>query len=178
MQKFRQLLLLFTFISIQSFGQERLRPALCYDEGEVIFAPLFGMKSKVPKGWTGVLPRDTEVFLLMPNSGDGEIYVMGDSVNYEIMKQRWIEGLDLGNGNTLLSDGNIYKRGDGIASVAILKNKTTGSKAFIEARCSKYDRCVGGLLVISPQHYEEQKKSLEEFMNNIMFEEPSTVSIY
>jgi hypothetical protein len=171
------MLLIFVVAGI-SRGQERLRPAHRYDEGDEIFAPAYGMKSRIPKGWMGVLPRDTEVFLLMPKAGDGEIYVMGDSVDYDIMKQRWLQGLDLGNGNTLLSDGRVFERGDGIASKVILKNRTTDYKAYIEAKCSDYDRCVGGLLVAAPQNYEKLKKGLIEFMDNMTFAAPSKESIY
>lgn len=171
------LIALFIFIG-ETFAQERLRPAQRYDEGELIFAPTFGMKSKVPKGWVGVLPRDTEVFLMMPKAGDGEIYVTADSINAEILKERWLQGLDLGNGNTLMSDGNIFMRGDVIASKVVLRSKTTDKKAYIEAKCSEYDRCVGGLLVASPQNYDELKKGLEEFLDNMTFEAPSTASIY
>ena len=171
-------LFIFLITLTSAMAQERLRPAQRYDEGEVIFAPTFGMKSKVPKGWVGVLPRDTEVFLMMPKAGDGEIYVTADSINVDILKQRWLDGLDLGNGNTLMSDGNITMRGDAITSVAILKSKTNDNKAYIEAKCSEYDRCVGGLLIAAPQNYEELKKGLQEFVDNMTFEAPSQVSIY
>ena len=171
------LLIIVIFVG-EGFAQERLRPAQRYDEGEIIFAPTFGMKSKVPTGWVGVLPRDTEVFLMMPKVGEGEIYVTADSINTEILKERWLRGLDLGNGNTLKSDGEIFMRGDVIASKVILSSKTTDNKAYIEAKCSEYDRCVGGLLVAAPQNYEELKKGLEEFLDNMTFEAPSTANIY
>ena len=55
----------------------RIKPAEMYHAGDTIRSPRLGVQSKIPDGWAGVLPRDTEVFLLMPQDNTiGEVYVM------------------------------------------------------------------------------------------------------
>lgn len=166
------------FLTLKTYGQERLRPAQRYEAGDEVFAPILGMKTIIPEGWVGVLPRDTEVFLLMPLSGNGEIYVTGDSITADIMQKRWKQGMDLGNGNTLKSDGQIDSRGDIYTSDVILSKKTTSDKAYIEGKCSEFDRCIGGLLVSGSQDYERLKAGLQSFMDNVTFEAPSKKGLY
>ena len=75
------LFLLAIATSGQLFAQStknRLQPGRLYSPGEEIYAPKFGFTSRVPEGWVGALPRETEVFLLNANKGFfGEMYVFG-----------------------------------------------------------------------------------------------------
>lgn len=174
------LLLFVIYLSLTSaIAQERLKPGKLYDQGEEIYGPVYGIKSRVPQGWSGVVPMDTEVFLLMPiNNLDGQIYVMADTTDYDKIKANWLEGLELGNGNILMSDGNIFNRGNALASNVVLLDKTTGFKGYIEAKCGPYGTCIGFLLLCSPQNYDELIKGLMEMSDNTEFVEPSNKGFY
>lgn len=175
----RVLIIVFlVFSSFSLLAQDRLEPAKRYNEGDVIFSPVFGIKSVVPKGWYGVLPRDTEIFLLMPLNGAGEIYVSADSINEDQLKDRWLIGLELGNGNQLLSDGNIIERNGALSSNVVMKQKTFNEKAYVEGKCSAYNRCIGAMLVAPVAEFETKKKALQEFIDNIVFEAPSSTGLY
>ncbi len=177
----KNILLLFVIylLLLPASAQERLRPGKLYDQGEDIYGPAYGIKSRVPQGWTGVVPMDTEVFLLMPvNNMDGEIYVMADTTDYEKLKVNWMEGLELGNGNILMSDGKIFNRGETLASNVVLLNKTTGFKGYIEAKCGPYGACVSFLLLCSSQNFDALKKGVIEMSDNTEFVEPSDKGFY
>ena len=128
----------------------------------------------------GVLPMDSEVFLLVPSgiNADGEIYVTADTIEVETMKQRWLAGLDLENGNTLKSDGDIFMRGDAIASNVILEGNGSSFKGYIEAKCGDYGMCISFLLLCPPQFYDKLKPGLLELSDNTSMVEPSMASIY
>jgi hypothetical protein len=172
-------LILIFLLNLPAPAQERLKPGKLYDQGADIYAPGYGIKSRVPPGWTGVVPMDTEVFLLMPlNNMDGQIYVMADSTSYEVMKANWMVGLELGNGNILLSEGRIFSRGDAIASNVILSDRTTDFKGYIEARCGPYGVCVSVLLLGSPQNFEALKQGVIDMSDHTEFVEPSDQGFY
>ena len=50
-------------------AQAKLAPSKHYSPGEVLFGAKTGVKSIVPQGWSGMLPRDSEIFLLLPEDG-------------------------------------------------------------------------------------------------------------
>lgn len=61
------LCLIFIALTFQSVAQKkkvRLQPGKMYEPGETLYAPRFGFIAKVPEGWEGILPRESEVFLL------------------------------------------------------------------------------------------------------------------
>jgi hypothetical protein len=114
----------------------------------------------------------------MKENSEGEIYVTTDSTNLEKIKSGWLQGLDLDNGNTLKSDGKIFKRGDAIASNVILEKNTFTFKGYIEAKCGEFGNCISFLLLSSPQNFEKLKSGLIEMSDNTIFVEPSLKSIY
>ena len=80
-------------VSTSAYSQleNRLRPGQMYEVGQIVYAPRFGFKSKIPQGWEGTLPREAEVFLLMPISPvPAEIFVLGNEKDSpEALKMRW-----------------------------------------------------------------------------------------
>jgi hypothetical protein len=65
-------------IASGGFAQSGVKPGSMYSAGDELNGPIYGVKSKVPVGWSGILPMDSEVFLLVPDgiNADGEIYVI------------------------------------------------------------------------------------------------------
>src|SRR5688572_18088204 len=113
-------------LSTAAFAQlpsNRVRPAVMYYAGDTVRSPRLGLQSRIPEGWSGVLPRDTEVFLLMPVTNIvGEIFVvMNENIDIDALSKRWKTGMELSPGLTLLPEGDIITRGEGtIAAVGKL----------------------------------------------------------
>jgi len=178
------LCLLFMALSFHGIAQQkksRLQPGKMYEPGETLYAPRFGFIAKVPVGWEGVLPRESEVFLLTTTTATyGEIFVFGrEHGDYKSMQDTWIKGVDLSEtirikaikptiqDDLLLSE--ITAEGEYI-------NK--GFKGFVVARCSPSGPCVTTLMTAPVQYYEAVKTTVTEFMKSSTFEAPSNASPY
>lgn len=181
-------LVIIIFLSTSSFDASaqlptnRIRPGTMYYPGDTVKSPRLGLRTRVPDGWEGVLPRDAEVFLLMPvNNLNGEIYA---AVNENLDKagqiRKWKEGMDLGDGLRLMPNGEITTRGDAICVVGqVTGNKANAAnKFYLEARCSPHGFCISYMLMANPNSYESVKKALQEFVDNTTFAKPSTESPY
>ena len=161
-------------------AQTNLRPSTRYESGEAIIAGTVGLQTVIPEGWSGMLPRDNELFLLLPNEAlDGEIYIYaGPAVSPEQRKDNWLTGLDLGNGNVLKSDGNIFTRGSAMASKLVLSENTSYKTAYIEALCGPYNWCITATIIGAPDGFDKMQKALYEFMDAIIWLEPREGGMY
>ncbi|HEY5748782.1 MAG TPA: hypothetical protein VIU12_22085 [Chryseolinea sp.] len=174
------------FVSLAAFAQlpsNRIKPATMYHAGDTVRSPRLGVVTQIPQGWSGVLPRDTEVFLLMPESNTvGEIYVVvNEKMDMERQKKRWEAGTELSPGITLQPQSAITARGTDVISAT---GKITGAntnqqaKIYAEAKCSPLGFCITYLATSDAQHIENVKKTLQTFVDNTVFQQPSTESPY
>ena len=182
MMKFKFLLsvLFIVFISNLLLAQSKLMPSKHYSAGDVLYGADAGIKSVVPQGWSGMLPRDREIFLLLPQDGsNGEIYITADAgIDEDQRSANWQVGLELGNGNVLKSDGKIFKRGKSLASEIVLTQKTIDSRGYIESQCGPYGTCVTATLLGAPRDFDKMQKALYEFMDGITWVEPNLQGDY
>lgn len=160
---------------------KRLEPGKMYDAGETLFAPTYGFRATVPPGWTGILPRESEVFLLSSTTSPAEIFVLArPRADLGMLKEIWEEGIEM--------DGNIRIQGKGVTLVnGVLSGRVVGVGSFIDksksgfaiARCAnQVGPCVTCLAIMPAAQYEEVKKVAEGFMNSATFEPPSVTSLY
>jgi hypothetical protein len=179
------ILFLFLFaMSLQTTAQKnkvRLQPGKMYEPGEALYAPRFGFIAKVPEGWEGVLPRESEVFLLTTTTATyGEIFVFGnDHSDLSSMRNTWTKGIDLSDGIRIKAINPTEK--DGMLTSEILTEGAyvnKGNKGFVAARCGPSGACVITLMTAPLQFYESVKTTVTEFMKNSTLEPPSTVSPY
>ena len=172
--------LFIVIVSSPILAQSKLVPSKHYSSGEILYGAKAGVKSVVPQGWSGMLPRDSEIFLLLPEDGsNGEIYITADAgIGEDQRKANWLAGLELGNGNILKSDGKIFNRGSSLASEIILTEKTGNGKGYIESQCGPYGTCVSATLLGAPQDFEKMKKALYAFMDGISWVEPNLEADY
>ncbi len=172
MKSFLSILLI--FFSILSFGQKTITPGEVYNPGEEIYTPTLGFKAVIPQGWMGMLPQNSTIFLLSSIKGlDGSIYLLGDTTNFEMMKAGWTQGLELEEGRVLKSDGNFVMKDDLLTSGVILTGTDQNiNKGFIAARCGEYGRCVSALLICEEKYLEEMKKSVDDFLESVLFVNP------
>ncbi len=176
--------LLLVALSIQVTAQKkksRLQPGKMYEPGETLYAPRFGFIAKVPEGWEGILPRESEVFLLSTTTSTyGEIFVFGNEHgDLNTMLKNWNKGVDLSETirikaiNPTIEDGFLSSE---ITAEGDYVNK--GFKGFVAARCSPSGPCVTTLMIAPPQFYESVRNTVTEFMKSSTFEPPSNASPY
>ncbi len=178
------LCLIFVGLSFQGVAQQkksRLQPGRMYEAGETMFAPRFGFIAKVPAGWEGVLPRESEVFLLTTTTSTyGEIFVFGrEHGDLNSIRETWMKGIDLSETirikaiNPTLQDGLLYSE---ITAEGEYINK--GFKGYVISRCSPSGPCVTTLMTAPEQYYEAVRNTVTEFMKSSKFEAPSTNNPY
>jgi hypothetical protein len=185
MKSSKTLFILFLLLaSLQVPAQQkknRLQPGKMYEAGEVLYSPRFGFIAKVPVGWEGVLPRESEVFLLTTTTATyGEIFVFGrEHSDLSTIRDTWMKGVDLSESIRIkaikptLQDGLLYSE---ITAEGEFINK--GFKGFVVSRCNPSGPCVTTLMTAPDQYYEAVKNTVTEFMKSSTFEAPSTASPY
>jgi hypothetical protein len=172
------------FGSLAQLPTNRIKPATMYNAGDTIYSPRLGIRTTVPQGWQGVLPRDTEVFLLMPTENMvGEIFVVvNNGVNLLSQEERWKKGFETSPGLTLAPDGAITKRGNDVIAVTAkmvgANANNNQAKAYLEAKCSPSGFCVVFMLTADASSLDRVKSGLQEFVDNTKFVEPSNRSPY
>lgn len=175
------LLLLGFFPAVSGFCQTsktRLQPGRLYSEGEEIYSPTFGFTSKVPTGWVGALPRETEVFLLNSNSGFfGEMYVFGrEQTDLNRLAEDWKKGVKVTETLTLVAEN---PRVDG--SLLFGDVKATGNfvnknyRGFAAVRCGDKGYCITVLAVSLEENTSVVKNAAFEFLNSGVFDMPRII---
>lgn len=176
-----RLLILLNLVSVLSFAQKskRIQPGKIYEAGEGLYAPRLGFRATVPVGWSGVLPRESEVFLLTTNS-PAEIFILGrESATLEALKQIWQEGIEMDNQIKLKASGAQISNGVLSAEVVAVGNFINKSmRAYAAAKCSDSGPCVTCLAVMPSAQFSEVKKIVDGFMTTATFEAPSLASPY
>lgn len=163
----------------QAQKKTRIQPGRLYQPGEILYAPRYGFTAKVPEGWKGMLPRESEVFLLSTTTATyGEVYVFGrDRGELNAMKDAWLTGFDLSEtirlkaSNPVISDDQLFSE-----VIAEGGHINKGMKGFAVARCNPDGPCITALMAAPVQFYEEVKKMVTEFMTTATLGNPTTGS--
>ncbi len=167
----------------QVFGQQnnRIQPGKRYAAGESIYAPLYGFAATIPEGWEGLLPRESEVFLLTSTtSAYGEVFVFGrDKVDLEVLKKNWGSGFELSESIKLKAiDPTI--EGDLLLSKVEAEGEyiNKGFQQYAVAKCKPNGPCIISLMNAPVQYYEAVKNITIDFMRSSAFEERAKTSPY
>lgn len=175
------LLVIFSFQVAAQKKKTRLQPGKMYAAGETLYAPRFGFIAKVPEGWEGILPSESEVFLLSSTTSTyGEIYVFGNErADLNTIKSNWQKGIQLSETIRMKSiDATIT---DGMLTSEIIAEGEAvnkGNKGFAAARCNPSGPCIISLMLAPSQYYESVKNTVSTLMQSSSFEPPSNVSPY
>ena len=177
-------LIVIILLSIPSLAvlaqKERLKPGKMYEAGEVMFAPHFGFTATVPQGWTGVLPRDSEVFLLSSQTKPIEIFVFANEKgDLNTIKSNWEKGVPMDD-QIKLKPKNATIQNGLLTSEVVAAGPTTdkGKRAYAVARCSEHGPCVISLAFMAAADFDTAKKTVDDFMTQAKFEAPSLASPY
>jgi hypothetical protein len=170
-----------TFQGVAQKKKNRLQPGRMYAAGETLYAPRFGFTAKVPEGWEGMLPRDSEVFLLTTTTSTyGEIYVFGrEQGTLETMLEGWKKGVELSETIKLVALKPILQ--DGVLSSEVTgagEYINKGVRGFAISRCNPKGPCITTFVVAPLQFYDSVKNDAIQFMKSGSFESPSTASPY
>jgi len=184
MKVLNSLICLLLVVAFQVSAQKkksRLQPGKMYEAGETLFAPRFGFNATVPVGWEGILPRESEVFLLTTTTATyGEIFVFGrERSDLNSLKMMWSKGVDLSE-TIRLKAVNITEQ-DWMLTTEIIgdgEHVNKGYKGFVVAKCSPSGPCVITFMIAPIQFYESVRNTVTEFMKNSTFEPPSNISPY
>lgn len=175
-------LLLFFSVSIECTAQsgKRIQPGKVYEAGEALYAPRFGFRASVPTGWSGVLPRQSEVFLLTSYTSPAEIFVLArESATIDQLKKEWGLGFEMNNQIRLTAKGSTVTNNTLSAEVVAVGDYINKSmRGYAVARCSDSGPCVTALAVMPTPQFEEIKKLVDAFMGAATLEAPSFASPY
>ena len=172
----------FLLLPLTIFGQEteRLQPGKLYEAGEKIFAPRFGFKGTVPPGWSGVLPRESEVFLLTSQTMPAEIFVFArEQGNLNSIKKDWEKGIKMDVDLKLEAKAATIRERVLSSEVVMAGSNTDKSKrGYAIALCGDHGPCVICLATMASGNYEAVVKVAEQFISSSKLEKPSSASIY
>lgn len=160
--------------------KNRIQPGKMYNAGDSIYAPRYGFSGQIPAGWVGVLPRETEVFLLNSASGTfGEIFVFGrEKVDLAQLAETWKAGVDISETVRLKATDPTIE-GDLLFSHA----EATGNylppknyRAFAATRCG--DACITVLAISVEENAEMASQSALELLKTAILSSPKEIDPY
>jgi hypothetical protein len=179
--------LAFVFIAHQSLAQlptDRMSPGVMHYAGDTVRSIRLGLSAIVPAGWKAVLPRDTEVVVLVPddNSSASTIYaVLNENMTLAQQRINLEKGFILAEGLTMVPDGNVTQRSN---EVLATNAKLSGEKAnkqarfYIESKCNPVGYCLAFVLQADAASLDKGKKALQQLVDNTVFQDMSHISPY
>lgn len=159
----------------------RVQPGRIYVAGESIYAPRFGFSATVPEGWEGLLPRESEVFLLTTTTSTyGEIFVFGhEQATLNSLQERWQKGVDLSETIRLQAINPTQQEGMLVSEViATGEYINKGFKGLGVAKCNPAGPCIVTLMVAPPHYFDSVRETVLGFMKSSTFDSPNAYSPY
>lgn len=153
---------------------EKLSPGIMYEAGDKLYTPTYGIRGEVPLGWEGALPRDTELFLLVPAhaTSDIEIYTFAFEDNLASIRQRWQKPIEVSYGILAQPQGTPEEK-DGMLTQNFSFSNRPDYEAVGYAKCGEFGNCVISFLVGNLKQMPKARQSQEELMRSLTFEKPN-----
>lgn len=169
--------------SQMTFGQNlknRIQPGRIYNAGDSIYTPRYGFSGVIPQGWVGVLPRETEVFLLNSTTGTfGEIFVFGrEKTDLAKLAETWKAGVNISETVTLKAtdpkiEGDLlFAQAEAVGNYLPPKNY----RAFAATRCG--NTCITVLVISLEENAEMASSSALEFLKSAILSTPREADPY
>lgn len=173
-------ILLFSQLTFAQNLKNRIQPGRLYNAGDSIYTPRYGFSGAIPEGWVGVLPRETEVFLLNSTTGTfGEIFVFGrEKVDLKQLAKTWKAGINVSETVTLKAtdpkiEGDLlFAHAEATGNFLPPKNY----RAFAATRCG--EACITVLVISLEENAEMADASALEFLKSASLSTPREVDPY
>jgi hypothetical protein len=179
-----RLILALSFLSNIVWAQlpsNRVSPGVMHYAGDTVRSIRLGLYTIIPAGWKGVLPRDTEVVVLVPeeNSSSTIYAVLNEHMTLAQQKISMQTGFELADGLTMTPEGTVTQRGsDIIATNAKLSGEKANKQAkfYIESKCNPVGYCLAFVLSAGAADMEKGKAALQKLVDNTTFQDMSHIS--
>lgn len=160
--------------------KNRIQPGKMYNAGDSIYTPRYGFSGQIPEGWVGVLPRETEVFLLNSTTGIfGEIFVFGrEKVDLTQLAETWKAGVDISETVRLKAtdptiEGDLlYSHAEATGNYLPPKNY----RAFAATRCG--EACITVLVISLDENAEMASQSALQLLKTAALSTPKEIDPY
>lgn len=177
-------LLLISNSALAQLPTDRMSAGVMYYAGDTVHSIRLGLSAIVPTGWKAVLPRDTEVVVLVPddNSSSSTIYaVLNENMTLAQQKINMEKGFELAEGLTMVPEGAVTQRTNEVLATSA---KLSGAKAnkqakfYIESKCNPVGYCLAFVLQADAQSIDKGKAALKQLVDNTTFQDMSHISPY
>ncbi len=176
------------FLGMLTFSQmlsaqnikNRIEPGKMYNAGDSVYTPRYGFSGRIPEGWAGVLPRETEVFLLNSTTGSfGEIFIFGrEKIDLAQLAEDWKAGVNISETITLkatdpIIDGDLlYSHAEAVGNYLPSKNY----RAFAATRCG--EACITVLAISEESNSETTFGTALELLKTAVLSSPKEIDPY
>ncbi|GJM30535.1 MAG: hypothetical protein DHS20C17_31700 [Cyclobacteriaceae bacterium] len=159
-------------------SQERVKPSKSYLAGEVIEAPLYGIRLTLPEHWNGFLTRSTEIFTLNSDTtGDTSIMIFPSEESLQDIETRWRGKVEFSPGIVLIPESTPQITGGKLTSAFTLSgNENQQGYAF--ASCGDFGFCYTAFLMVGASRAEYYGDVLNKLAANINFFQPTITEYY
>ena len=175
------LLVFISNIALAQLPSDRVAPGVMHHAGDTVTSIRLGLYTVIPAGWKAVLPRDTEVVVLVPEeNSSATIYaVLNENMTLAQQKINMERGFELADGLTMTPDGTVTQRGSNvIATNAKLSGEKANKQAkfYVESKCNPVGYCLAFVLSAGAADMEKGKAALQQLVNNTTFKDMSHIS--
>ncbi|MEM9327455.1 MAG: hypothetical protein AAGA85_17445 [Bacteroidota bacterium] len=154
-------------------AQDRVQPARDYKAGEEFYAPLNGIKFRVPEGWSGYVPMGTDVFSMRLDSArELDIMVRAGADNLEQIKARLDQGSEMARGIFARPIGEFEINGSRVTGSFYFSNDKS-RKGHVLAKCGEFGKCATMVVITPAPSHEKYKDLLAGIADNLFFVAPT-----
>lgn len=168
-----------SFLMLNAFSQDRLKPGTIYQQGEQIFAPMVGYKGVVPEGWFGTLPQGEEVFMMIPNGNTrGFIFINAHKLPLNELEKIWTQEFQITETIKLSVKGEPVIDGNTLTSELTVSGSPEPFEGKAVAIEGGYGWTIGMILLSPVKKYEDFEKNFNQLLASSVVEAPSLETIY
>ena len=134
-----------------------------YQPGERISEPSLGLVLTLPVGWQGALSGDGSAFVMEPTEGMAALIVVAETMSESDARQQLAGPLDLGDGITLLPDGDVHQIATGHLSAAFdVRGTPQPFVSTVDVRLTPSGLGVAFILLAEPGSAEARREEMRE----------------
>lgn len=173
--------LIATAAALAQLPSDRISPGVMYYAGDTVRSIRLGLYAIIPPGWKGVLPRDTDVVVLVPEqNSSATIYaVLNQNMTLAQQKISMEQGFELSEGLTMSPDGPVTQRGN---DVIVANAKLSGTKAnkaakfYVASKCNPVGYCLAFVASADAADFSKAQTALQSLVDHMVFEDMSHIS--